>query len=70
MDEADRVATRIAVIDHGKIVAIGSSQALKAQTQTETLEAAFLKLTGTAIRDETVGAADRMRQAAAMWRRR
>jgi ABC-2 type transport system ATP-binding protein len=55
MDEADRVATRIAVIDHGKIVAIGSSQALKAQTQTETLEAAFLKLTGTAIRDETVG---------------
>jgi ABC-2 type transport system ATP-binding protein len=43
---------------------------LKAQTQTETLEAAFLKLTGTAIRDESVGAADRMRQAAAMWRRR
>ncbi len=70
MDEADRVATRIAVIDHGKIVAIGSSQELKAQTQTETLEAAFLKLTGTAIRDETAGAADRMRQAAAMWRRR
>jgi ABC-2 type transport system ATP-binding protein len=70
MDEADRVATRIAVIDHGKIVAIGSSQELKAQTQTETLEAAFLKLTGTAIRDEAAGAADRMRQAAAMWRRR
>jgi ABC-2 type transport system ATP-binding protein len=70
MDEADRVATRIAVIDHGKIVAIGSSQELKAQTQTETLEAAFLKLTGTAIRDESAGAADRMRQAAAMWRRR
>jgi ABC-2 type transport system ATP-binding protein len=70
MDEADRVATRIAVIDHGKIVAIGSSQELKAQTQTETLEAAFLKLTGTAIREETAGAADRMRQAAAMWRRR
>jgi ABC-2 type transport system ATP-binding protein len=70
MDEADRVATRIAVIDHGKIVAMGSSQELKAQTETETLEAAFLKLTGTAIRDETVGSADRMRQAAAMWRRR
>jgi ABC-2 type transport system ATP-binding protein len=70
MDEADRVATRIAVIDHGKIVAIGSSQELKAQTQTESLEAAFLKLTGTAIREETAGAADRMRQAAQMWRRR
>ena len=70
MDEADRVATRIAVIDHGKIVAMGTSLELKAQTETETLEAAFLKLTGTAIRDESVGSADRMRQAAAMWRRR
>jgi ABC-2 type transport system ATP-binding protein len=70
MDEADRVATRIAVIDHGKIVAIGSSQELKAQTETESLEAAFLKLTGTAIRDEAAGATDRMRQAAQMWRRR
>jgi ABC-2 type transport system ATP-binding protein len=69
MDEADRVATRIAVIDHGKIVAVGSSQQLKAQTETDTLEAAFLKLTGTAIREETAGAADRMRQAARMWRR-
>ena len=69
MDEADRVATRIAVIDHGKIVAVGSSQQLKAQTETDTLEAAFLKLTGTAIRDESAGAADQMRQAARMWRR-
>ena len=41
MDEADRVANRIAVIDHGKIVAIGSSAELKAQTGTETLEDAF-----------------------------
>jgi ABC-2 type transport system ATP-binding protein len=70
MDEADRVATRIAVIDHGTIVAIGSCAQLKEQTQTESLEAAFLKLTGTAIRDEAAGAADRMRQAAQMWRRR
>src|SRR6204780_1866032 len=53
MDEADRVAHRIAVIDHGKIVAIGSSAELKAQTQKESLEDAFLALTGTAIRDET-----------------
>ncbi len=69
MDEADRVAHRIAVIDHGKIVAIGSSAELKAQTQKESLEDAFLALTGTAIRDETAGSAEQMRQVAKMWRR-
>lgn len=69
MDEADRVAQRIAVIDHGKIVAIGSSADLKAQTNTESLEDAFLSLTGTAIRDETAGSAEQMRQVAKMWRR-
>ena len=69
MDEADRVAHRIAVIDHGRIVAIGSPAELKARTNSESLEQAFLALTGTAIREETVGGADRMRQAARMWRR-
>jgi ABC-2 type transport system ATP-binding protein len=69
MDEADRVASRIAVIDHGKIVAIGSSAELKAQTAKESLEDAFLALTGTAIRDETAGSAEQMRQVARMWRR-
>src|SRR5271155_2984428 len=49
MDEADRVAQRIAVIDHGRIVAMGSSAQLKQQTGTESLEAAFLALTGTSI---------------------
>jgi ABC-2 type transport system ATP-binding protein len=69
MDEADRVAHRIAVIDHGRIVAIGSPAELKARTNSDSLEGAFLALTGTTIREETVGAADRMRQAARMWRR-
>jgi ABC-2 type transport system ATP-binding protein len=69
MDEADRVASRIAVIDHGKIVATGSPAQLKEQTGKESLEEAFLALTGEAIRDESVGAADRMRQMARMWRR-
>ncbi|HKS07212.1 MAG TPA: ATP-binding cassette domain-containing protein [Gemmatimonadaceae bacterium] len=68
MDEADRVAQRIAVIDHGKIVAIGSPQELKDQTGKTSLEDAFLALTGSSIRDETAGAADRMRQVAQMWR--
>jgi ABC-2 type transport system ATP-binding protein len=70
MDEADRVAHRIAVIDHGRIVAIGSPAELKQRTNSESLEQAFLTLTGSAIRDESVGASDRMRDAARMWRRR
>src|SRR6187549_1465123 len=67
MDEADRVARRIAVIDHGKVVAIGSSSELKERTNTESLEDAFLALTGTSIRDESATAADSMRQIARMW---
>jgi len=69
MDEADRVADRIAVIDHGRIVATGSSAELKRQTSTDSLEAAFLALTGTTIRDESATAADQMRQVARVWRR-
>ena len=36
---------------------------------TESLEDAFLALTGSSIRDETATSADQMRQVAAMWRR-
>ncbi|MGH9663843.1 MAG: ABC transporter ATP-binding protein [Bryobacteraceae bacterium] len=69
MDEADRVAQRIAIIDHGGIVAQGSPQELKDQTRSESLEEAFLALTGSTIRDESAGSADQMRQFAKMWRR-
>ena len=70
MEEADRVAQRIAIIDHGRIVAQGTSQELKQQTETETLEEAFLKLTGSSIRDEDVSAADRNRNMARIWQGR
>jgi ABC-2 type transport system ATP-binding protein len=69
MDEADRVAQRIAVIDHGRIVAQGTSQSLKEQTKTDSLEGAFLALTGSTIRDERADGADQLRQMAKMWRR-
>ena len=69
MDEADRVAQRIGVIDHGRMVATGASQELKQQTGKGSLEEAFLALTGTAIREESAGAAEQMRQVARMWRR-
>jgi len=70
MDEADRVAHRIAVIDHGRIVAVGSSRELQERTRTNSLEEAFIALTGASIRDESAGPAERMREAARMWRRR
>jgi ABC-2 type transport system ATP-binding protein len=69
MDEAERVAHRIAIIDHGRIVAQGSTVELKQQTGTESLEGAFLKLTGTTIRDERADGAAQMRQMVKMWRR-
>ncbi len=67
MEEADRVAKLIAVIDHGSIVAQGTSADLQRETGTATLEEAFLKLTGSEIRDESGSSADHMRQARRMW---
>jgi len=61
MEEAERVAQRIAIIDHGKIVAMGTVAELRAQTSTDTLEGAFLSLTGGTIREEEGSSTDRMR---------
>jgi ABC-2 type transport system ATP-binding protein len=69
MDEAERVAQRVAVIDHGRIVAQGTPEELKKQTGADSLEHAFLTLTGSSIRDESANDTDRMRQMAKMWRR-
>jgi ABC-2 type transport system ATP-binding protein len=69
MDEAERVAHRIAIIDHGRIVAQGSSAELKQQTGTDSLEGAFLALTGSTIRDERADAAEQLRNMVRMWRR-
>ncbi len=67
MDEAERVAHRVAIIDHGRIVAQGTVADLKQQTGADSLEQAFLKLTGSTIRDERVDGTDQMRQMVRMW---
>ena len=69
MEEADRVAQRIAIIDHGKIVTQGTSQELKLQTNSETLEQAFLVLTGSTIREESAPSALGMRKMKQMSKR-
>lgn len=69
MEEAERVAKRIAIIDSGKIVAFGTSAELKKKTKTKSLEDAFIKLTGHAIREEESSPVERMRQHRRMWSR-
>ncbi|PIR87090.1 MAG: multidrug ABC transporter ATP-binding protein [Candidatus Harrisonbacteria bacterium CG10_big_fil_rev_8_21_14_0_10_49_15] len=52
MEEAERYADRVGVIDYGKIIAIGTPTELKAQTKTSNLQDAFISLTGHQIREE------------------
>jgi ABC-2 type transport system ATP-binding protein len=56
--EAEAIADRIAIIDHGKIVATGTNAELLASTGQANLEAAYLQFTGSTVRDETVDAGD------------
>ena len=70
MDEAERIAQRIAVIDHGRIVAQGSPGELKRQTNTQSLEDAFLALTGKTIREEGATSLDQLRMQGRLWRGR
>ncbi|HUD05832.1 MAG TPA: ATP-binding cassette domain-containing protein [Candidatus Saccharimonadales bacterium] len=66
IEEAEQVADRIAFIDHGRIVATGTATELREQTKTDSLEQAYLALTGKELRDEEVGRGEarRMRQRA------
>lgn len=67
MEEAEKIAGRIAIIDHGTIVASGTAEELKTSTHTDSLEGAFLALTGNEIRAEEATSIDRMRMGRKMW---
>jgi ABC-2 type transport system ATP-binding protein len=69
MEEAERVAEEIAIIDHGRIIVQGTPDELKKKTDKQTLEEAFLDLTGHGIRDEEAGAVEQMRMHRRAWRR-
>lgn len=53
MDEAQKHADRIAIIDHGEIKATGTVKSLLQETGTDTLEETFLELTGRTVREES-----------------
>ncbi len=69
MEEAERVAQRVFIIDAGRLIAQGSPRELKQQTNSETLEQAFLALTGSTIREEEANSTDQLRRLAKAWRR-
>lgn len=69
MEEAEKYADQIIVIDHGQIVASGTLQSLKEKTKTNNLEKAFLSLTGYDIRDENISSVERMRNQIKQWKR-
>ncbi len=70
MEEAEKSADRVVIIDHGKILATGTPEELKKNTGTESLEEAFLKLTGNAIRSDEASSMDTLRSQAKMWGRK
>lgn len=70
MEEAEAIADKIAIIDHGKIIESGTVDEIKQRTETVSLEEAFLKLTGRDIRDEDHGPANKTGMLRGRWRRR
>ncbi len=61
IEEAEKIAKQVAIIDHGQIVAQGTPEELKNQTHTDSLEQAFLALTGHEIRTDEATGVDHMR---------
>ena len=53
MEEVERMARRVAIIDHGKIIINGTIEEIIKKAGTENLEDAFIALTGSSIRKET-----------------
>ncbi|MBD3318442.1 ATP-binding cassette domain-containing protein [Candidatus Woesearchaeota archaeon] len=69
LDEAEKIADTIAIIDHGVLVAKGSLSSLLKKTEKKTLEAAYLKLTGTSIRNDQASSLEHLRTRMRVWKK-
>ena len=58
MAEAERLCARIGFLAHGKLVAEGTSEELKKRANADTLDDAFIKLTGEELVDEEMVAVE------------
>ena len=70
MEEAEKVADKIAIIDRGKIIESGTPDKLKEKTKCASLEDAFIALTGRNIREEEGSNIEQMRSFGKLWRGR
>jgi len=52
MEEAEELCDRVGIIDHGKLIALGSPRELISDDQVGNLEELFIKLTGRRIRED------------------
>jgi ABC-2 type transport system ATP-binding protein len=51
MEEAERLCDRIAIIDHGRVLAVGTTTEVLARHESSDLQSLFLSLTGSDVRD-------------------
>lgn len=51
MEEAEELCDRVGIIDHGKLIALGSPEELKKEFDAENLEDVFIEMTGRRIRE-------------------
>lgn len=70
MDEVEKTADRVAIIDHGRMVANDTVEGILKKAGVKTLEEAFINLTGHGMREEEAGAVDHLRTMARAWGRR
>ena len=52
MEEAEELCDRVGIIDHGKLIALGSPDALISKHKVKNLEEVFIEITGRKIREE------------------
>jgi ABC-2 type transport system ATP-binding protein len=52
MEEAEELCDRVGIIDHGKLIALGSPQDLISSNKVKNLEEVFINLTGRKMREE------------------